>query len=188
MSASPDAPTVRHAIAARAAQRMREHGLSSLSFASVSDVNDGSSGAADPHAHFEHLDALQAAALEAAMTHLRGHIDATRPGPDALRRFANDYLTEQHRMDPANGCPIAALGGELGRASDVVKASFEMQLDLLIRDLAASSGATRDDVLAEIAMCVGAMVIARAVQRDDAARDVLHSARSVVTRIVGGPR
>jgi TetR/AcrR family transcriptional repressor of nem operon len=184
MTVSHDGPTLRQRLLQHGAHELRANGLTQLSFASVSNVDDGSGTAAPANAaaQFENLAAFQAAALEAAMSHLRQHVEPPGSGVGALTRFATQYCSEEHRVSPADGCPMAAAGSEIVRAPKVVRASFEVQLELLFRDLKDASGAQRDQVVAEIALCVGAMTLARAVESEALARDILRAARDAITR------
>jgi TetR/AcrR family transcriptional repressor of nem operon len=96
--------------------------------------------------------------------------------------FVADYLSERHRADLANGCALAALGGDMVRQGDGVRrgltAHLRAQLDRftgLFKD--APAARRRKRAIATLAGIVGALTLARAV--DDAAlsKEILATAR-----------
>jgi TetR/AcrR family transcriptional repressor of nem operon len=144
--------------------------------------------------HFASKDDLLAQALAAAFTERRAAMDqiADEPAPpgagSALNAFLATYLSELHRDHPANGCPAAAVAADAARAEP--GSSLRTAFTAGVRDLAeglhrlnGSSGRDADAgdrPLAELALLVGAVLLARA--SDDAAlsRDILDEARDLL--------
>jgi TetR/AcrR family transcriptional regulator, transcriptional repressor for nem operon len=87
---------------------------------------------------------------------------------DALGAAVADYLSAKHRDNPREGCPLAALGGELARADSKTRAAasdaFVQLVDVLAGQMegANSKEAKKRAVFAASAM-IGALTMARVV-------------------------
>ncbi len=154
-------------IVASAARLFRERGLEG---ASVSDVmKDAGMTHGGFYKHFDSKDALLKTALESAFaaftTALQGD-DAE----EAFAAFRALYLSREHMSHPGFGCPVAALGTELARGSASIKAAFgtgvRRMVDAISRSRKGSAQARRTAAFREFSMLVGAMVIARASDRE----------------------
>jgi hypothetical protein len=79
--------------------------------------------------------------------------------------IVNAYLSREHFDDREGSCPIVALPSDVARGGKAVKAAFRQVLEKMVDVFAANLGEpeARERALALVAMCVGAMVIARAV-------------------------
>jgi TetR/AcrR family transcriptional regulator, transcriptional repressor for nem operon len=127
--------------------------------------------------HFEDKEALLAAALTAAFEEFaRPLLEGPAAEAAAARNeFRTHYLSEEHRADPAAGCPAAALGPEVARARPEVRAAFSRGVERVAEGLArgrATSGEGGREALRDLATLVGAIVLARAVD-DELARAIL---------------
>jgi TetR/AcrR family transcriptional regulator, transcriptional repressor for nem operon len=93
------------------------------------------------------------------------HVDLCASGPALARMIVNAYLSRDHLDDRDGSCPLVALPSDVARGSKAVKAAFRQVLDKMVEVFAANlSGARgRQRAQALVAMCVGAMVVARAV-------------------------
>lgn len=106
----------------------------------------------------------------------------------ALARIVRHYLSRKHVDHPGQGCTVAAMGGELARLSEPVRAvateGIRAEIDLLAPLMTgATPQARRRAALVAYAGMVGALVIARAVN-DDALGDEILAA--VGDRITSG--
>jgi len=99
-------------------------------------------------------------------------------GVDA-RAFVRLYLSRQHRDNRANGCTMAALGGDAARQPEAVQATFADGVERLLSALdqanspwqgmaAQQARAKRLDLLAHV---VGAIVMSRACPDDSPLAD-----------------
>ena len=119
------------------------------------------------YAHFDGKDALLAEAVE------HGFADAAAalaPADDdgSLAAWVDAYVSRAHRDDPACGCPLPTLAGEMPRQSPAVRAAFTATLKrqlaaLARRSRAATSAAQADSAIRVLAAAAGAMLLARAV-------------------------
>ena len=92
------------------------------------------------------------------------------------RAFIEGYLSREHRDDAAHGCVVSALGPELARADDEVRAVFVEAYRAFVDRF----GGDREQALAKLATLVGALVISRATAGDPLSEEVLAAARSVL--------
>ena len=165
-------------IVASASQLFRERGLEGASVGDVMAEAGLTHGGF--YKHFDSKDALVESAIGDAFA---GFIRMLEEG-DALpaaEAYRTLYLSEEHRGHPGRGCPVAALGQEVGRGSPRLRAAFGAGIGRLVgalaRGMAGSAQARRSAAIREFSMLVGAMVIARA--SDDAtAGEVLAACRS----------
>jgi len=99
-----------------------------------------------------------------------------------LRDLVAGYLSERHCADRANGCAIAALGGDIVRQRDGVRrrltAGVRVQLDRFTRLLKEGTAARRRKrAIATLAGMVGALTLARAVDDPALSKEILAAAR-----------
>ena len=100
-------------------------------------------------------------------------------------RYADAYLSRQHRDNVGVSCPFSALGTEVARASPEVRHTLTESLRRQIETFsAASQGATpqgrRSNALATLSAMVGGMVLARLVDDDRLSDEILAAARASI--------
>jgi TetR/AcrR family transcriptional regulator, transcriptional repressor for nem operon len=143
--------------------------------------------------HFNTKEELYAAAilkficLEAPEPWQRKHVHGPVCGPELARMIVNAYLSRDHFEDLDGSCPMAALPSDVARSSDAVKSAFRQVFDRFIRVFTASlpEPEARQRALALVAMCVGGMAVARAVDEAGFADEVLEAARQFVLAATG---
>jgi AcrR family transcriptional regulator len=106
-------------------------------------------------------------------------------GPQVVRA----YLSRQHFEDVENSCPMVALPTDVTRSGESAKHAFETvfsaMVSVLERSLQQSSRARSNRAQAIAALCVGGMVVARALE-DRARADELRDACMSVALELGG--
>jgi AcrR family transcriptional regulator len=106
-------------------------------------------------------------------------------GPQIVRA----YLSRQHFEDVENSCPMVALPGDVARSGKSVQSAFEMAFKAMVGILehgaSNTNHARRAIAQAVAALCVGGMVIARAIA-DRALADELRAACMAVALKMGG--
>jgi TetR/AcrR family transcriptional repressor of nem operon len=106
-------------------------------------------------------------------------------GPQVVRA----YLSRQHFEDVENSCPMTALPTDVARGSASTKRAFETvfraMVSVLERGNAQNAGPRRDQAQAMAALCVGGMVVARALA-DRAYADELRDACMGIALELGG--
>jgi TetR/AcrR family transcriptional repressor of nem operon len=130
------------------------------------------------YAHFASKEDLVANAVADQLGAQNASLEALAPGRAGLEQFVRAYLSAEHRDDPENGCPTAALLDEIGRCADATKQAFTDGLLTVIDDIAArlapdSPPSARAQALGVFAMMVGTLQLARALADPKLADDVL---------------
>jgi TetR/AcrR family transcriptional regulator, transcriptional repressor for nem operon len=70
------------------------------------------------YAHFDSKDELVATTVAHQLSAHCESVGVLLPGRASVERLVREYLSVQHRVDPGNGCPSAALMDEIGRCAD----------------------------------------------------------------------
>jgi TetR/AcrR family transcriptional regulator, transcriptional repressor for nem operon len=115
------------------------------------------------------------------------HVDlsSTDVGPQVVRA----YLSRQHFEDIENSCPMVALPSDVARSGRTPKRAFETVFKAMVTTLERSVGETRASprpaAQAVAALCIGGMVVARALN-DRRLADELREACMAVALQLGG--
>jgi AcrR family transcriptional regulator len=133
--------------------------------------------------HFKTKDELYSEALQQFLCRnppenwQRKHVDLCAEGSTLARMIMDAYLSEDHLEDRDGSCPTAGLASDVSRSSSSVKKAFRMVVEMMLKAFAAGLRGpdARDRALALVSLCVGAMVVARAVD-DPALADALRRA------------
>ena len=109
------------------------------------------------------------------------HIDPAARGPALARMIVEAYLSRDHFDDRDGSCPMIALPSDVARGNKVVKNAFRQVLEMMVGAFAANlepeAGiSSRERGLALVALAVGGMVLARAVDDKALADDIRDSA------------
>jgi TetR/AcrR family transcriptional repressor of nem operon len=144
------------------------------------------------YAHFRSKDALVLEAIEAAgedsYTSWYGRIEHLRGRAWAEAMFEL-YLSEEHRDALGNGCVLPSLGADVARGKPAGRARFERRVrglfDYVTERTQAELGVTRAEVVAAIALAVGGLLLARAVQTEELSAEILRAARESAERLLG---
>ncbi len=101
-----------------------------------------------------------------------------RPDQPFARFVVDAYLSRAHLDDVEGSCPLIGLSSDVARGSASVKAAYrEVALAMIAVFRANLKGrAAHDDAMVLVALCVGGMVLARALDDRDLATDVLATA------------
>jgi TetR/AcrR family transcriptional repressor of nem operon len=91
------------------------------------------------------------------------------------------YLSDEHVANPGLGCPMPAIGSDVAREAAEIKteftAGFRRALEALAQAKQGDPSERHDAAARELAMLVGAVVLARACDGDTAA-GILSACRS----------
>lgn len=178
-------------ILAAGAERLRKEGLSGAAIAPIMQDAGLTHGAF--YTHFANKDELVIAAFQHALTnHRLRWMGRTRQEswPERLIRLAKRYLTTGHRDDLADSCALAALVSEAARAHPRFRQAYEEELN---KSLAAICDLPRgsipidlerfDEAIMLIALCIGGISLARAVEGEEFSDRILTVCRNAVARI-----
>jgi TetR/AcrR family transcriptional regulator, transcriptional repressor for nem operon len=133
------------------------------------------------YAHFRSKEDLLAKSLDCAFCK-SGKSWASRlanvKGPGWVRRFAGAYLSKAHRDNPELGCPMPALAPEIGRIGGASREVFEQYLRGLIAIVGRETG--KEHAIPAIALCVGGLMLSRAVDDPKLSDRILSACRAAV--------
>jgi TetR/AcrR family transcriptional repressor of nem operon len=134
--------------------------------------------------HFDSKDQIVAEACTAAAESLVEQLaaSASRKSPhQGLKTIVENYLSAAHRDEPADGCPLAALGSEMARGDERTRAAATQALLKLVGVIASQFGKTRPDVarrraLVAAATMIGALTMSRIVTDSELSAGILREA------------
>jgi TetR/AcrR family transcriptional regulator, transcriptional repressor for nem operon len=158
-----------------AAHLFRERGLEGISVAEIMETAGLTHGGF--YRHFESKDDLASQACTRAFEQALGRLETRRGN---LPRYAVGYLTERHRDQPGNGCPIACFAAQVAGSDASVQAAFADGLARYVEMLA--ERVPRERAIATVSSLVGALLLARATaaQSPQLSAEILMAVRSQV--------
>jgi TetR/AcrR family transcriptional repressor of nem operon len=108
---------------------------------------------------------------------------------DVGTQVVRAYLSRQHFEDVENSCPMTALPTDVARGSGSMKRAFQTvfqaMVSVLERSTAGGGGPSREQAQAIAALCVGGMIVARAMA-DRVRADELRDACMEIALDLGG--
>ncbi|MBX3604639.1 MAG: TetR/AcrR family transcriptional regulator [Piscinibacter sp.] len=138
------------------------------------------------YAHFKSRDALLVEALERAGRDSAAAVsdaaEARRAqGISAFRALVESYLSDAHLSALERGCPVAALGSDMARQSEDVRAASAARVEALVaRVRAALPPASAEAAAVVTATLVGALQLGRALGDVPAGRAMLAATRDAL--------
>ncbi len=161
-----------------AGRLFRERGFESASVSEVMKAAGLTHGGF--YGHFGSKDDLIAESLAHMLT-------ASLAEPPDFERFADGYLSEAHRTNPATGCPIAALASETAHRDPAARAAMTAGLRRQLDRVAGSVPGTdqvaaRREAIGRWSAMVGAVILARACNDPSLAGEVLSETRAWIGR------
>ena len=171
-----EAAETREAIVAAAADHLRRSGIADSSLANMMAVAGLTQGGF--YRHFRDKEQLVAEGLAAAgantVATLRRSLET-----GGMHAAVDSYLTRAHRDAAIPICPFAALGSEIARSSDEVKAAAAAVLEELFVLFSNGDSAPGARAEAIVALCtlVGAMTLSRVTGKTGLSDEILKQAR-----------
>lgn len=142
------------------------------------------------YAHFESKDDLVAKAIPVMFddSYRRFLKDAEEVDPKAaLVKFIDRYLSLRHRDNPAHGCPMPTLAGDLSRMPMQARENFQAGAQRLTHSIAKLIAQIQPEhadetAVSVVAEMVGALSIARAIDDKGKAEHILKASREALKR------
>lgn len=183
----------RHRMIGTASRRFKTDGFDGAGIAAL--VSDAGLTNGAFYGHFSSKDELIAEVLAEQLARQAEQLEAMPTGMTSLTEFIADYLSPAHRDDVSGGCPSAALLDEVGRRDEAIRTVYTAGANRLAgavaRHLAANGTIADDDARSRavgvLAMLVGALQSARAVNDPRMSEDILAAARSHAMAIATAP-
>jgi TetR/AcrR family transcriptional regulator, transcriptional repressor for nem operon len=116
-------------------------------------------------------------------------VEVDMAATDAAAQVVRAYLSIQHFEDVENSCPMVALPTDVTRCSDDAKQAFEnvfaAMVGVLERSVAEDNQRRRAKAQAVAALCVGGMVVARAMSNRVVADELRDACLSIALDLGG---
>jgi TetR/AcrR family transcriptional regulator, transcriptional repressor for nem operon len=110
-----------------------------------------------------------------------------RPDQTFARFVVDAYLSRDHLEDVDGSCPLVGLSTDVARSASGVKAAYREVVETMVRVFKGhlKGRAARDQAMVLVSLCVGGMVLARALDDQDLADDFLATAHKHALKTTG---
>jgi TetR/AcrR family transcriptional repressor of nem operon len=183
----------RQRIIATAGRRLKRDGIDGSGVATLMKDAGLTNGAF--YRHFESKDSLVAEAITDQLHTLHANIvEQAEPGKAGLEQIVRWYLSAEHRDNPVDGCPNAALLDEIARSQEATRQAYTEGVLVVIDGLAARMApddppSARVKALSLLGLMAGTLQLSRALAdrqlADDLLEQGLRNALSLVDAEVG---
>ena len=177
----------RERILSAASKLLSERGLAGAGVATIMSEAGLTHGGF--YVHFDSRRDLVGQVLGSAAERTRGWFLrglSSQRGLDWVRAAVERYLTPRHRDNPATGCLVAGLGGDVAREDDDIRRLFERELEILADEFRARLDGEVEDpegrALAVVALCAGGISLSRAVSDRRLSNRILQACQSLAER------
>jgi AcrR family transcriptional regulator len=146
------------------------------------------------YSYFQSKSELYAEAISCFVTEKQDVIASADKASDRATRLLRDYLSRQHLEDLETSCPLIGLPNDVSRSEPSVRQAQEAALRMMVTTFeqgikanqpeAPDAQSTRQVALALTALCLGGMVLARAIE-DRVLADELREATMAVALTLG---
>jgi AcrR family transcriptional regulator len=169
-----------------ASRQFREHGVAAVGIAGIMADAGLTNGAF--YAHFDSKEDLVREVLSHAG--FRNKLSKAAENGTGLAGAIRDYLSQNHRDNPGQGCPTSALVAEIARHPKATRDAFTGKVDDVIELIAegldaASEAERRRRAVAIYALMVGALQLARAVNDKRLSAEILQSGADEAVALAG---
>ena len=169
-----------------ASRQFREHGVAAVGIAGIMADAGLTNGAF--YAHFDSKEDLVREVLSHAG--FRNKLSKAAENGTGLEGAIRDYLSQNHRDNPGQGCPTSALVAEIARHPKATRDAFTGKVDDVIELIAAALSAEteaerRRKAVAIYALMVGTLQLARAVNDKRLSGEILLSGAEEAVALAG---
>jgi TetR/AcrR family transcriptional repressor of nem operon len=166
----------RQRIIETAGRRLKRDGIDGSGLATLMKDAGLTNGAF--YAHFASKEDLVATAVADQLREQCQRLAAVAPGRAGLEQLVRAYLSSEHRDNPEEGCPSAALLDEITRCTDPTRQAYTEGVLAFIDDTAARLAphdplSARTKTLSVYAMMIGTLQLSRALADRQLADDLL---------------
>ena len=134
--------------------------------------------------HFDSRDDLIAEAAERAYADAdRTRRELTDGADDPLAALVDWYVSARHRDDPAHGCAVVALGADVRRGDERVRAAYTREVERYVAHVERLLGGraeARSRAIVAVSTLAGAIMLARAVDDPALSDEILRDVREAV--------
>jgi len=178
----------RRRIIETAGRRFKRYGIDGSGIATLMADAGLTNGAF--YAHFASKEDLVATAVADQLREQRASFSERGPGRAGVEQYVREYLSVQHRDNPDDGCPSAALLDEIGRCTDATKRAYTDGVLAVIDDIAARLApddppSARAKTLSVFALMIGTLQLSRALADRQLADEVLEQGLQNALALLG---
>ena len=142
------------------------------------------------YGHFSSKDDLIATVVADQLAAQLARVEALPAGLDSVETFVREYLSPEHRDNPGDGCPSAALLDEITRQAVATREAYtdgvQALIDAITRHLAVvETVGAHDRAIGLFTLLVSSLQLARAVTDPQLSDQILASAYGNAMRIAG---
>lgn len=171
MSQSKHKPSTRERIVTQAGSLAKQQGFGTVGVDALMAAANLKGGSF--YYHFPKKEALLTAIvireIQASRAWLTEQGGASK---EALQQRLIQYLSQEHVLNPEEGCVLPALSAEVARAETETRQAYAKELQNLVKDIERIFDNNHAS-WPVIAMCVGALVLARAMPAGDERKRLL---------------
>jgi TetR/AcrR family transcriptional regulator, transcriptional repressor for nem operon len=143
--------------------------------------------------HFDNKEELYAETVrhflkkEAPERWQKGPAGSPRPDVPFAKYVVDAYLSRDHLGDVDGSCPLIGLSSDVARGGVAVKAAYREVAESMLHVFKANlkNRTAREQALLLLTLCVGGMVLARAIDDQALAGDLLATAREHALKSTG---
>lgn len=158
-----------------AAGLIKVNGIDATGIALIMKQSNLTNGAF--YAHFESKEDLVRAVIHEQLNTQLALFKKDLVGVNGLKRITDIYLSEEHLHNCIDGCPSAALLGELSKRDTSTREVYTSGLKTISNELLLSTGIASDNarqaILALLGLLTGTLQLARTVTDDEYAHDII---------------
>jgi TetR/AcrR family transcriptional repressor of nem operon len=182
---SPYRDQVRQRIFQSAAQLFNRHGFSAVS---IDDIMAGAGLTRGGfYSYFQSKSELYAEAINRFVNEKREGADANGKAVDRAAQIVRDYLSLLHFEEIDASCPLIGLPSDLSGNEQSVRLAQETALRMMIetfeQGMMPAAQPARQRALALTSLCVGGMVLARAIEDRSLADELLEAATAIALKL-----
>jgi len=178
----------RQRIIETAGRRLKRDGIDGSGIATLMADAGLTNGAF--YAHFASKEDLVATAVADQLREQRASFSERVPGRAGVEQYVREYLSVQHRDNPGDGCPSAALLDEIGRCTDATKRAYTDGLLAVLDDITTRMAPddpppARATTLSVFALMIGTLQLSRAVADTQLADEILEQGLQNALTLLG---
>ena len=162
-----------------AARLMRENGVETTSVSDVMQAAGLTHGGF--YRHFPSKDKLTAEAFRHAVDEVMADVESAPSGTDqrdVRDRYIKTYLSSIHVKNRGNGCPLAAMGAEVGRVEGAARQEGSAAVKRVTAIIQDRNNTAEGQAM--LALLLGAVTLARLAETDADAEEILEAGRTGV--------
>ena len=176
---------VRQRIIQSALQLFNRHGFTA---ASIDDIMAGAGMTRGGfYSYFQSKSELYAEAISCFVTEKQEGFANADKASDRATTLLQDYLSRQHFENLETSCPLIGLPNDVSRNDQSVRqaqeAALRMMVDTFERGMTSTAQPARQVALSLTALCLGGMVLARAIEDRTLANELREATMSVAMKL-----